>query len=137
MFRVANPLTTGGCLGLVLAVAGACVRPYAAPGVTGLPRRFTPVEWVAQGAIAPSVTDPPRELCAQRLRDPRDGTELLLRRSETRSERTNEGGVTTAQYRAVGDYEVLTSGRYGLSSEQWLRVECGSWRPVAVVSWSR
>ena len=141
MTSVAKGLMTIGRLGLLgaaaVGAAAACVRPPGAPGIADLPRRFTPVEWVAQGAIAPSAGDVPRELCAQRLRDSRDGTELLLRRSESRMDRTVEDETTTMRYRAVGDYEVLTPGRYGLSAGQWLRVECGTWRPVAVVSWSR
>ena len=125
MRHVTTFLAIGVCVGAVL-VSG-CGRSRAArgPSASDLPAAFAPIEW---GAGAP-----PREGCAVRLRDERDGTTLLLRRSESRQVSTQEGGATVTHYLATGDYEVLTPGRYGLSASQWLRVNCATWRPVGPV----
>jgi hypothetical protein len=129
MRRTANLLAAATCAGALL--VSSCARSRAPRGATDLPAAFVPIEWAPEPA--PASGTPPREGCAVRLRDERDGTILLLRRSENRRETTQQGGTTVTHYRAVGDYEVLTPGRYGLSGAQWLRVDCTTWRPVGPV----
>jgi hypothetical protein len=129
MRRTANLLAAAACAGALL--ASGCARSRAPHGATDLPAAFVPIEWAPEPT--PSPTPSSREGCATRLRDERDGTILLLRRSENRRETTQQGGATVTHYRAVGDYEVLTPGRYGLSAAQWLRVDCTTWRPVGPV----
>ena len=115
------------CCGIV-AVSG-CGRSRAARAAAPYPAAFTPVEWGAAASGAPGA----QEGCAVSIRDDRDGTMLLLRRSESRRETTREGDATVTHYRATGDYEVLTPGRYGITANQWLRVNCGTWRAVGPV----
>ena len=115
-----------------LVVASACGRGRRGPA-SDLPASFAPVEW-GSGTTTPGAAGAPFEGCASRLRDDRDGTILLLRRSENRREVTQQGNTTVTHYRAIGDYEVLTPGRYAVSPSQWLRVECGTWRPVGPVA---
>jgi hypothetical protein len=130
MSRIVNAVTAAACLGLLLASSG-CAGRRGAGGATDLPATFEVVEW-ASGTQSGGGGGP-GESCPVRLRDARDGTVLLLRRSENRSERTQEGNTTVTRYRAVGDYEVLTPGRYGLSASQWLRVDCVTRQPVGPV----
>lgn len=71
-----------------------------------LPERFVPrdgVELSGTGA------------CVSPLRDPRDGTALVLARSGT----------------GLGDYRA-PSGRYGNRSDQLVRVDCASGRPLGL-----
>lgn len=125
MRRVTNMLIAAVCVSGV--VTAGCFRSRArAPRARDLPAAFVPVDWGAAGAS--------REGCATRLRDERDGTTLLLRRSENRRETSQQGDAVVTNYRATGDYEVLTPGRYGFSAEQWLRVNCGTWRAVGPVA---
>jgi hypothetical protein len=59
----------------------------------------------------------PAAFCVGRLRDPRDDTQLVLRSSQ--------GGV-------VGDYEVPV-GRYGVGTNEYLRVDCRTLRALGAV----
>ncbi len=128
MRRVTSISAAAACVGL--AFAPACARSRSvAPALRDLPAAFVPVDW---GSAAASAG--PAEGCAVRIRDERDGTTLLLRRSESRRESSQQGDATVTHYRATGDYEVLTPGRYGLSADQWLRVTCGTWRPIGPVA---
>lgn len=128
MCRIANAVTAAACLGLLLGSSG-CAGRRGARQAADLPTTFEVVEWAGGGQPGSGSA----ESCPVRLRDARDGTTLLLRRSENHSERTQEGNTTVTRYRAVGDYEVLTPGRYGLSAAQWLRVDCVTRRPVGPV----
>lgn len=128
MSRSITFLTTAACVGAVV-VAG-CGRSRRAAGpAADLPAAFTPVEWAPAG-----VTGQPQEGCPIRFRDDRDGTTLLLRRSVNRRETGRQGDATVARYFATGNYEVLTPGRYGVSAEQWLRVDCTTRRPIGPVA---
>jgi hypothetical protein len=132
MKRITNLLIATTCAGAVL-VSG-CARSRAARGTRDLPASFVPIEWAPGPARSPDAAAAPQEGCAIRLRDERDGTTLLLRRSENRRQSAQERGATVTRYLATGDYEVLTPGRYGLSAAQWLRVDCTTWRPIGPVS---
>lgn len=128
MRRTNTLLMAAACIAVV--VTEGCGRSRrAARGASDLPTAFAPIEWASPAGAAQ-----PQEGCATRLRDERDGTTLLLRRSENRRDTAREGGATVTRYLATGDYEVLTPGRYGLSAEQWLRVDCTTWRPVGPVA---
>ena len=130
MRRTTNVLIAAATAAAVL--ASGCARSRAPRNTRDFPPAFSPVEWAAERPASASNI-PSREGCATRLRDPRDGTTLLLRRSENRQESSNEGGATVTHYRATGDYEVLTAGRYGLVAGEWLRVDCTTWRAVGPV----
>jgi hypothetical protein len=114
-------------------LASGCARSRGPRNTRDFPAAFVPIEWAAERPPSTSTNVPSREGCAIRLRDERDGTTLLLRRSENRQESSREGGATVTVYRAIGDYEVLTPGRYGLTAGEWLRVDCTTWRPVGPV----
>jgi len=62
--------------------------------------------------------------CAGRLRDPRGGVLLILRRSI--GGRAPSGGP-------LGDYAVTPQARYGGSLGRLLRVDCGTGRPLGLV----
>jgi hypothetical protein len=110
--------------------ASGCGRSRArAPALRDLPAAFVPIDWGSSGAASAGMGGG-REGCAVRLRDERDGTTLLLRRSQNSRETSQQGDATVTHYRAIGDYEVLTPGRYGLPADQWLRVDCGTWRAI-------
>ena len=113
-------------------LVSACGRLRPGRNARDLPAAFAPIEWGAGQAQLPAGASS-REGCATRLRDERDGTTLLLRRSENRQETSRERDAVVTHYRATGDYEVLTPGRYRVSAEQWLRVDCTTWRPVGPV----
>ena len=70
-----------------------------------------------------------------RLRDPRDGRELLLVRSRISTPMTTGGGVTVTRLEsALGDYALLTTdGGRGLAGPH-LRVDCISGRAVGWVT---
>ena len=131
MSRIASYLIAAVCVAGIL-VSG-CHRSRGARNTRDFPAAFVPIEWPADRPASVTAGGAPREGCAIRLRDERDGTTLLLRRSENRLETTREGDATVTHYRAAGDYEVLTPGRYGLSAAEWLRVDCTTWRPVGPV----
>ncbi len=133
MRRTIQSITAAVCLGAFITSGCARSRSRPAGGLTDLPGAFVPIEWAPERAASPGTAGPTREGCATRLRDERDGTTLLLRRSENRQESVQEGGATVSRYLATGDYEVLTPGRYGLTSTQWLRVDCTTWRPTGPV----
>lgn len=133
MRRVTSMLIAAVCVSGVLTPG--CARSRAATrGARDLPTAFVPIDWGSEGAASAGAASGPREGCATRLRDERDGTTLLLRRSENRRETSQQGDALVTHYRATGDYEVLTPGRYGLSAAQWLRVNCGTWRAVGPVA---
>ena len=115
-------------------LASACAHSRAPRNTRDFPAAFVPIEWPADRPPTSTTGSPSREGCAIRLRDERDGTTLLLRRSENRQETTREGDATVTHYRATGDYEVLTPGRYGLTAAEWLRVDCTTWRAVGPVA---
>lgn len=80
---------------------------------TDAPRKFA----VASSTSVTGMSDDlPAEGCANPLIDPRDGTELRLMRS----------------IMGKGDYEV-PNGKYGVGSNELLRVDCSSGQPEKVV----
>jgi hypothetical protein len=131
MRRTTNVLIAAAAVTAVL--ASGCARSRASRNTRDFPAAFVPVEWAADRPTSTGASIPTREGCAIRLRDPRDGTMLLLRRSENRQESAQEGGATVTHYRAIGDYEVLTAGRYGVTTDEWLRVDCTTWRATGPV----
>jgi hypothetical protein len=111
--RGLRPLLLGA---LVVAGCGTS-RPWAlTPRPTeGLPEQFVPV-----GAPAAAAQ------CLVHLRDPRDDTRLDLIRS---TEVVNGAGSPSH----LGDYAVLSAGRYGIGPNELLRVDCGKGRAIGVV----
>ena len=98
----------GGC-----ALGSSNTYPVTAPArtATDLPPAFVFTDSTAR------TPAPPAAYCFGRLRDPRDNTQLVLRSAQ--------GGV-------VGDYEVPT-GRYGVGTKEYLRVDCRTLRALGVV----
>ncbi len=78
---------------------------------TGVPEHFD----------APHAGPGEPTACTSPLRDPRDGTELVMLRS------SNEAG------HLIGDYTVAPAGQYGVGENEALRVDCRTWRAVGVV----
>jgi hypothetical protein len=83
--------------------------------------------------------------CSTRLTDPRDGTLLLLERTEpsgtgsfaevTRSPtRDNIAPTRPAQRDFRGDYSVSVPERYGLAPQELLRLDCVSGKALGIVS---
>ncbi len=108
---------------LRLATAGALLscgvsRPWelVPEPATDLPEQFVP--------DADQPTAMPVAGCRGRLRDPRDGTVLVLERSTA---------VVEVPARYQGDYSVPPGNRYGIGSDQLLRVECLTGRGLGVV----
>jgi len=77
------------------------------------PRQFA----VASSTSVTGMSDDlPSEGCANPLIDPRDGTELRLKRS----------------IMGKGDYDV-PDGKYGVGPNELLRVDCSSGQPLKIV----
>jgi hypothetical protein len=67
------------------------------------------------------------------LRDARDGTELLNRRSEGRVvDVTHRGDTTWTHTAQIAYFSVTPAGRYGVDDDHLLRVGCGSSTIVTV-----
>jgi hypothetical protein len=111
--RGLRPLLVGALL-----VAGCGTsRPWALTPrpAEGLPEQFVPV-----GAPAGAAR------CMVHLKDPRDDTRLDLIRSAA----VTDGAGSPSQ---LGDYAVLSAGRYGVGPNELLRVDCDSGRAIGVV----
>ena len=79
-------------------------------------------------AFAPDPAAPPGPaaaagVCPVRLIDPYSNSKLRLIRSASAA----NGGY-------MGDYEVSPPGRYGIADLDLLRIECGTGRPLGIVS---
>lgn len=106
---------------LALAVA-ACAASTLDWSASGRAPRDVPPAFVPDTAAAPSAV--PARTCLVHLRDPRDGTRLLLVRSAS----TDQGAPGLR-----GDYEVERPGRYGAGPGELLRLDCASGAVVGVV----
>lgn len=143
--------------GLLLAVA-ACARPSAArrapgpaPQYAGVtlersaelpapaPAGTGPVSVGVPGVGVPVVDGPAAAFaraCAMRLRDPRDGRELLLVRSMIAAapDAAAGGATVTRLERATGDYALLTADGRAREAPPYLRVDCTSGRAAGWVA---
>ncbi|MGE0351771.1 MAG: hypothetical protein AB7I33_11935 [Gemmatimonadales bacterium] len=108
-------------LTLVLTLA-ACAASTLDWSATGRAPRDVPPVFVPDTAAAPSAV--PTGTCLVHLRDPRDGTRLLLVRSAS----TEQGAPGLR-----GDYEADRPGRYDLGPGDLLRLDCTSGTVVGVV----
>lgn len=113
-FRPRGPVF-GTAAAALLALACASSRPWE---VTPWPATDLP------GAFLVDGPEPAAGACPGRIRDPRDGTRLTLRRSI--GGRAPSGG-------ALGDFAVTPSDRYGGSPDRLLRVDCSTGRPLGQV----
>jgi hypothetical protein len=113
-------------IGLVV-LAGACARQRS--GVRAA-REYEGVT-LARIAELPDPGGSPGEAsgferaCAMRLRDPRNGQELLLVHSEIATPRMTDGTTTTTHLAsAIGDYAPLPANGGGAAPGPRLRVDC-------------
>ena len=73
--------------------------------------------------------------CARRLRDPRDGRELLLMHSLITTSMTNKSDTTMTHLdHAMGDYAPMSDNPRGESDALDLRVDCVTGRAVGWVA---
>lgn len=100
-----------------------------------LPASDGAVSGSATGDVAAARTVEFFQRCARRLRDPRDGRELLLKRSQiTTSMRKKSDTTVTKLDHAIGDYARVSDGPRGQSDSLNLRVDCVSGRALRWVA---
>jgi hypothetical protein len=88
----------------------------------------------ATGNAAAAGTAEFFQICARRLRDPRDGRELLLMHSQiTRSTTKKSDTTVTRLDHATGDYAPMSDDPRGQSDSLYLRVDCVTGRAVGWV----
>jgi hypothetical protein len=89
----------------------------------------------ATGTAAPARTADFSHSCARRLRDPRDGRELLLMHSQITTSMKKTGDTTVTQLKgAAGDYALMSDDPRGQSDSLNLRVDCVTGRAVGWVA---
>ena len=89
----------------------------------------------ATGNEAAAGTAAFSQSCARRLRDPRDGRELLLMHSQITTSMTKQSDTTVTQLdRATGDYAPMSENPRGRSDQLDLRVDCVTGRAVGWVA---
>ncbi len=100
-----------------------CLLLLPACGVSPNWLEFTPrpATGLPEHLEAPNAGPGEPNACTSPLRDARDGTELVLLRSNS------QGGA------ALGDYRVSQVGRYGVGEREALRVDCRTARPLGIV----
>jgi len=99
------------------------------PPLLSAPARFERVEETQRGPGGDG-----RMACAQRLRDPGDGTELILSESYSEATRERRGDTLFVEHRLRGDYVPSSWERYGLEVGQAVRVDCARDAPLGVVT---
>jgi hypothetical protein len=108
---------------LVLALAGCAstTRDMSGP-VVGVPLDLPDHFMVARSGIGKYDEPKADGVCRNPMIDPRDKTELLLRRSA--------GGK--------GDYGVdpgvFGGGKYGMTTQQFLRIDCATGKAIGIVA---
>jgi hypothetical protein len=158
-FKVLDMMTAGagacafvGAFALLPPAAPARPLPDFARFVQPLPKNVG--DSIAEGEAPPKVVVPARDLpvefalveygpsedakplaarCAQRLRDARDDTRLLLSMSTTSTSAVVQRADTAwTRIESLGYYMVTPTGRYGVANEQTLRVGCGGYTRISV-----
>jgi beta-lactamase regulating signal transducer with metallopeptidase domain len=101
--------------------------PKVIAAATNLPASFAVVEYGLPDG------KPLVGRCAQRLRDERDDTRLLLSIGRTSTALVVQRADTAwTSIESLGYYMVRPAGRYGVSKEQTLRVGCGAYTRISV-----
>lgn len=111
-------LARGGALAAALLVLAGCATARNDMGgpIVGVPLDLPDHFKVAASGLGKSEEPREGEGCRNPLVDPRDGTMLALQRSAA----------------GRGDYRV-ESGKYGLTSQQLLRVDCATGKAAGIV----
>jgi hypothetical protein len=93
---------------------------------------------IASGNAALAGTAELSRSCARRLRDPRDGGELLLMHSLITTATAKRGDTTATQLEhATGEYALLSDSQPGRGDSVNLRVDCVSGHAVGWIARSR
>jgi hypothetical protein len=96
-----------------------------------------PVLWEPKpDSFAPADPDgPPPNACALRLRDRRTDIEYQLQRHHARRvEARPSNGAEGSQWHQVGDYLRIFDHEPVGRASSWVRIECGSWKVLGLVS---
>lgn len=96
-----------------------------------------PVLWEPKpDSFAPADPDgPPPNACALRLRDRRTGFEYQLQRSHARRiEARPSNGPKESQWYQEGEYLRIFDDEPVGRASSWVRIECGSWKVLGLVS---
>lgn len=112
-----NALSTALAAALLAAAACATGRNDMTGPIVGVPLDTPDHFMVVRTGIGKAKEPKPGEGCRNPMVDPRDHTELLLRRS---------AGDT-------GDYWVQNP-KYGLTSQQLLRIDCATGKAIGIVA---
>jgi hypothetical protein len=83
------------------------------------------------GSKVPSLTQPAHTKCGLLLRDERSGINYQLERSHK-----GEGAGAAASWFEYGDYAPLLPDA-GAPPSYWVRIECGTWKVIGLVSAKR
>jgi hypothetical protein len=105
-----------GVLGLLLLPVG-CISTHMDDSAIIRAARDCPDHFLVSAGDSGRPTEPTAGTgCHSPMVDPRDGTQLLLRRSAA----------------GQGDY-VVPAGRYGIGPKELLRLDCATGKPLGVV----
>ncbi len=84
------------------------------------------------GSKEPSTTKPPQTACALHLVDETTGT--IYQVAQSRKAKPNGGSDDPTTWPEQGDYSVHRPGGDGRGGAALVRIECGTWKVLGIVS---
>jgi hypothetical protein len=95
--------------------------------------RLVVLDWPPHpDSTAPSTTKPPHTACALHLLDEVTGTRYQV--SRTHRTRPDGGSDDPSTWPETGDYSVHRAGGRGNAGDARVRIECGTWKILGLVS---